>query len=114
MQSKCKSTGCDFDVVVIGGGFAGVTAARDSSKNNHKTLLLEARNRLGGRTFGADFEGTSIEMGGTWIHNTQPFVWAEAERYAMAVKETPGAVAELMQMVMPDGERFLPDTGAIR
>ena len=105
-QVECISKGCDYDVIVIGGGFAGLTAARDSSKNGLKPLLLEARNRLGGRTFGADFEGTAIEMGGAWIHNTQPFVWAETERYGLEVKETPGAVAELMQMVMPDGERF--------
>ena len=34
---SCKTAGCDYDVVVIGGGFAGVTAARDSRKNGYKT-----------------------------------------------------------------------------
>jgi monoamine oxidase len=104
-RSACRNKDCDYDVVVVGGGFAGVTAARDSSKNGFKTLLLEARNRLGGRTFGADFDGTTIELGGTWIHNTQPFVWAEAERYAMEIKETPGAVPDAMIVMMPDGKR---------
>ena len=102
---ECKLPGCDYDVVVIGGGFAGVTAARDAQKNGLKTLLVEARNRLGGRTFSADFEGSPIELGGTWIHNTQPFAWAEAQRYGIGVVETPGAVAEVMQAVMPDGAR---------
>jgi len=101
----CKTPGCDYDVVVIGGGFAGVTAARDSQKNGMKTLLLEARNRLGGRTFAADFEGVPIELGGTWIHNTQPFAWAESQRYGIDVVETPGAVADVMQVVTPDGTR---------
>jgi monoamine oxidase len=85
----CKSAGCDYDVVVIGGGFAGVTAARDSSKHGYKTLLLEARNRLGGRTFSSEFAGHKIELGGTWIHWTQPFVWGEVERYGLQLKETP-------------------------
>lgn len=102
----CKTPGCDYDVIVIGGGFAGVTAARDSHKNGLKTLLLEARNRLGGRTFSTDFEGLPVELGGTWIHNTQPFVWAESQRYALEVIETPGAVPDVMTVVMPGGARL--------
>ena len=43
----------DYDVIVLGGGFAGVTAARDCSKNGYRTVLLEGRNRLGGRTLSA-------------------------------------------------------------
>lgn len=82
-------TDLDYDVIVIGGGFAGVTAARDSMKNGYRTLLLEARNRLGGRTFSSEFAGHKIELGGTWIHWTQPFVWAETQRYGLKLKETP-------------------------
>lgn len=92
----CKTPGCDYDVVVIGGGFSGITAARDLRKDGYKVLVLEARNRLGGRTFSSQFEGHNIELGGTWIHFTQPFIWAEKERYGLEVKETPGAVPEMM------------------
>jgi monoamine oxidase len=106
VAGACKTAGCDYDVIVIGGGFGGATAARDSQKNGLKTLLLEARNRLGGRTFSADFEGHPVELGGTWIHNSQPFVWAETQRYNTGVIETPGAVAEVMVAVMRDGKRF--------
>lgn len=81
--------GCDYDVVVIGGGFAGVTAARDSRRNGYRTLILEARNRLGGRTFTSRFAGHRIDLGGTWIHWSQPYVWAEKERYGLEVTETP-------------------------
>ena len=95
----CKSANCDYDVVVIGGGHAGAAAARDSMENGYKTLLLEARNRLGGRTFDTEFEGARVELGGTWIHNSQPFVWAEKERYSLEVEETPGAVAEQIFLV---------------
>ena len=94
--ASCKTPGCDYDVLVIGGGFAGGTAARDSRGNGYKTLLLEARNRLGGRTFSSTFAGDEVELGGTWIHWTQPFVWAEKERYDLDVKETPGAVPDRM------------------
>jgi monoamine oxidase len=94
--TACKTQGCDYDVLVIGGGFAGVTAARDSRENGYKTLLLEARNRMGGRTFTSTFEGDAVELGGTWIHWTQPFVWAEKQRYDLAIKETPGAAPDRM------------------
>ncbi|MGQ7819242.1 flavin monoamine oxidase family protein [Metapseudomonas furukawaii] len=94
-----KFADCDYDVVVIGGGFAGVTAARDSMKNGYRTLVLEARNRLGGRTFSSEFAGHKIELGGTWIHWTQPFVWAEVQRYGLKLKETPEPFAEEQQTV---------------
>ncbi|MCY1294805.1 Pseudooxynicotine oxidase [compost metagenome] len=58
-------------------------------KNGYKTLLLEARNRLGGRTFSSEFAGHKVELGGTWIHWTQPFVWGEVQRYGLPLKETP-------------------------
>ena len=38
--TECKTPGCDYDVIVVGGGFGGVTAARDSQKNGLKTLIL--------------------------------------------------------------------------
>jgi pseudooxynicotine dehydrogenase len=50
-QRTARTRGVDYDVIVLGGGFAGVTAARDSCKNGYKTLVLEARDRLGGRTY---------------------------------------------------------------
>ena len=83
----------DYDAIVVGGGFAGVTAARELRHDGKKTLLLEARNRLGGRTFYGEFAGHKLDFGGTWIHWSQPFVWAEKERYGLDITETPGAVA---------------------
>lgn len=102
-----KRPDCDYDVIVIGGGFAGVTAARDSMKNGYKTLVLEARNRLGGRTFSSEFAGHKIELGGTWIHWTQPFVWSEVQRYGLKLKETPEPFVEDQQTiyVLQDGKR---------
>ena len=82
------------DVVVVGGGFAGITAARDLQKRGFNVLVLEARDRLGGRTWSADRNGFHVELGGTWVHWTQPFVWAEKVRYGLEVQETPGCVAE--------------------
>ena len=84
----------DYDVIIVGAGFAGLTAARELSKGGLATLLLEARNRIGGRTFTSSFAGKRIEMGGTWVHWSQPFIWNEITRYGLGIEESPGALAE--------------------
>ena len=83
-----------WDVVVIGGGLAGITAARDLQQRGLRTVVIEANDRLGGRTYTIEDEGCTVELGGTWIHWTQPFIWAEKERYGLEIEETPGCVAE--------------------
>jgi pseudooxynicotine oxidase len=75
-----------YDVIVIGGGFAGVTAARETARGGAKTLLLEARDRLGGRTWTHRWNGTDIELGGGWVHWHQPHVWSEITRAGLAVE----------------------------
>ena len=92
----------ELDVIVIGGGFAGATAARDLQKRGFETLLLEARDRLGGRTWTDERHGWKVELGGTWIHWSQPFVWSEIQRYGLEIEETVGSTAERI-VVMIDG-----------
>jgi monoamine oxidase len=74
------------DVIVVGGGFAGVTAAREIALRGRSVLLLEARDRLGGRTWSVDWEGLPIEYGGAWVHWHQPHVWAEITRADLRVE----------------------------
>jgi monoamine oxidase len=71
------------DVVVIGGGFAGVTAAREATLGGADVVLLEARDRLGGRTWTHHWNDTDVELGGGWVHWHQPHVWAEITRAAL-------------------------------
>ena len=73
------------DVIVVGGGFAGVTAAREAALRGRSVLLLEARDRLGGRTWTATWAGTSIEYGGGWVHWHQPHTWSEITRAGLRV-----------------------------
>jgi pseudooxynicotine oxidase len=73
------------DVVVIGGGFAGVTAAREVARHGRSVTLLEARDRLGGRTWSAPWNGWQIEYGGAWVHWHQPHTWSEITRAGLEV-----------------------------
>jgi len=93
------------DVIVIGGGFCGVTATRELRRQGYSVTLLEARNRLGGRTFTAEFAGKMVDMGGTWFHWQQPHVWSEVRRYGVEVAESKGAVADDMIYLDYDGNR---------
>ncbi|GER24446.1 putative flavin-containing monoamine oxidase AofH [Zafaria cholistanensis] len=71
------------DVIVIGAGFAGLTAARELSRRGHGVTLLEARDRIAGRTHLEEHLGRNLELGGTWVHWSQPYVWAEMGRYGI-------------------------------
>lgn len=94
-----------YDVVVIGGGFAGVTAARDLSLRGRRTLLLEARARLGGRTFTAPFGEHSVDFGGTWVGLEQPFVWTERMRYGIPLVESAAFAAPERAVYLSGGRR---------
>ncbi|KAH7039579.1 uncharacterized protein B0I36DRAFT_426242 [Microdochium trichocladiopsis] len=73
-----------LDTIVIGAGYAGLVASRNLALQGKQVLLLEARDRIGGRTFTSDIDGYGYEMGGNWIHWGQPHVYAEVSRYSMA------------------------------
>ena len=74
------------DVVVVGGGFAGVTAAREAARDGRSVLLLEGRDRLGGRTWTAPWKGRQIEYGGGWVHWHQPHTFSEITRAGLTVE----------------------------
>ncbi|MER6030047.1 NAD(P)/FAD-dependent oxidoreductase [Streptomyces sp. NPDC001851] len=80
-----------YDAIVIGAGFAGVTAARELRAKGLRPLILEARNRIGGRTWTADFNGVTVEMGGEAVDEKQPYVWNEVKRYSTELATGVGA-----------------------
>ena len=58
----------DADVVVVGAGYAGLSAARHLVAEGAKVLVMEARGRVGGRVWTRATEaGTPIDVGGAWI-----------------------------------------------
>mgnify|MGYP001038041973 FL=1 len=59
------------DVVVIGAGAAGLTAANQLRKAGLSVAVLEARDRVGGRLWTDTIEGAMLEIGGQWVSPDQ-------------------------------------------
>jgi monoamine oxidase len=76
----------EVDVAVVGGGFSGMTAAYHLHQSGLKVALLEATDRLGGRSRSHSLETGPglVELGATWINNkTQPEVTALVEEFGL-------------------------------
>jgi monoamine oxidase len=76
-----------MDVLVVGAGLAGLTAARVLSAAGKDVHLLEARSRVGGRmhtvTLEPEFGGGTFDLGATWLWSDQPRVQALAAEFGL-------------------------------
>ena len=61
-----------YDIAVIGAGVAGLTAARSLAEAGSRVLLLEARDRIGGRILTVRDGNTAIELGAEFVHGRPP------------------------------------------
>jgi monoamine oxidase len=59
------------DVVIIGGGAAGIGAARRLAGTQLSVLLLEAQSRLGGRAWTQEIAGLNLDLGCGWLHSAE-------------------------------------------
>ena len=113
-----KSTNLKQHVIIIGGGLAGLTAARSllTGPTPFKVTLLEARDRVGGRTLSTKINNTWFDMGGTWVGPHQSHVKAlakEARNPLIPQYNKGNKIMELFKRVgkyeseIPDGVNIL-------
>lgn len=61
----------DVDVVVVGAGFAGLSTARQLTRLSREVIVLEGRDRVGGRSLTTTIAGIPVDLGGTFVGPTQ-------------------------------------------
>src|ERR1700733_9174944 len=59
------------EILILGAGIAGLTAARRLADNGCRVRILEGRDRPGGRIFTDRTLGTPVDLGASWIHGIE-------------------------------------------
>jgi monoamine oxidase len=78
------------DVIVIGAGMAGVTAARELVRAGISVSVVEGRDRIGGRIYSVrDFCGAPVEAGAEFIHGVDAETWPDVRAAGLAVRPCP-------------------------
>jgi monoamine oxidase len=81
--------GSDVEVVVVGGGAAGVAAARRLRQAGVDCLIVEARGRLGGRAWTiTDQSGFALDLGCGWLHSADRNPWVKIAQEQGAAIDT--------------------------
>lgn len=79
-----------FDVIVIGAGMAGITAARELSRRNLSVAVLEARDRIGGRIMTVeDFCDGPVEGGAEFVHGRKAATMPEVLAAGLSLRGSP-------------------------
>jgi monoamine oxidase len=94
----------EADLVVVGAGLAGLAAAREAAGSGASVVVVEARDRVGGRVLNHDIGGGAVvEVGGQWIGPTQDRLAALAKELSVETFPTHG-----------EGENVIEYSGSLR
>ena len=80
----------EYEAVIVGGGAAGIGAARRLHDAGVSCLIVEARARLGGRAWTDDASGFALDLGCGWLHSAERNPWvAIAEAQGRHIDKSP-------------------------
>ncbi|MER7190658.1 flavin monoamine oxidase family protein [Streptomyces flaveolus] len=99
---KGGSGAASVDVVIVGAGFAGLTAAERLVDMGVSVLVLEGRDRVGGRSFSGEVAGVKVDLGATWVAERHTAVLDLAKRLGCS---TTGQFHEGVNVLWMAGQR---------
>jgi monoamine oxidase len=78
-----------LDVIIVGAGFSGIAAARKLHQSKKSFIVLEARDRIGGRVYTKNLsDDLYVDLGGQWIGPSQTRMYELCEEYGVEYFET--------------------------
>src|SRR5262245_58594859 len=79
----------EADVCVVGAGYAGLTAARRLQQGGKSVVVLEARDRIGGRIWTYHLsDGSPVDRGGGWVANRHDAILRLAKEFGVSTYKT--------------------------
>ena len=121
---QSNPTDSQFPIVIIGSGISGLTTAWQLQSAGIKVVLLEARDRIGGRVLTLDNQGTAdgglgaqCDMGPSWFWRGQPMIARLLEKFDITYHEQFSDGQVLFQVADGSVEQLnerSPMTGALR
>ena len=101
----------EFDVIIIGAGAAGLMAAQELAGSGIKVLVLEARDRIGGRIFTQHLPNSNglLEAGAEFVHGNLPLTKAILEEAGIPLLDLEGKTYQLRKGELMADEAFIPD-----
>ena len=103
-----------YDCIVVGAGYAGLSAAKSLKEAGKTVLLLEARDRIGGRVITQRHDdGTYVDLGGSYLGREQHRMYALAKEFDVATFDayTPGKSVLLYRGKQATYEGLIPPLG---
>jgi monoamine oxidase len=103
-----------MNVVVVGAGLAGLAAARRLVALRHDVTVIEARERVGGRTEGLVLDdGTPIEMGGQWLGEGHSRMYELVDEFNLSTFRTWNDEGQLLVDLRGKRSRMKAHKGAV-
>jgi monoamine oxidase len=101
------------DVLVIGGGVSGLTAARQLTSAGLHVTLLEARDRLGGRIWTHQTQDYPVELGAEFVHGRPDEILALAAEAALPIAPAEGGFHRKIDGAWADASRLMGKVEAL-
>ncbi|WP_127127489.1 flavin monoamine oxidase family protein [Pseudoflavitalea rhizosphaerae] len=99
-----------YEFIIVGAGAAGLMAARELAKAGKKTILLEARDRIGGRIHTASVGNNDhIEYGAEFIHGDLPLTKSLLKEASLAFHQTEGSWWQFRNGELIQSQEIIPD-----